>query len=158
MTIQAAGSIEEFFDQLTTHSHSLLSGVEGTIRFDLQEDGNVGHWLLRIDHGRVTVSRRNGRADAVVAADRALFARLVAGKANALTAGLRGQLRLEGETRLVVAFDRLMPSPPGGHTTIPPTGRGARKAADTARATGTATRTAKASAAVAAMTRRDRPR
>ena len=155
---RAYSDIEEFFDQVASRSHPLLSGLEGTIRFDLQEDGTVTHWLVRIDHGAVAVSRRNARADAVVAADRALFARLVAGEANALTAGLRGQLRLEGATPLVVAFDRLLPSPPGGHTTIPPTGRAARRAADTARATGTATRTAKASAAVATMTRRDRAR
>jgi hypothetical protein len=75
-----------------------------------------------------------------------------------MTAGLRGQLRMEGDPHLVVAFGRLLPGPPDRHTTVPPVGRRAKEAARAAIGSGTTTRTAKTSAAVAGMTRKDRAR
>lgn len=158
MSPHVTSKIDEFFERLEVSPQPFLQGVAGTIRVDLNQDGSVGHWLIRIDHGRVSVSRRSGRADAVVTADQTLFEWLVTGEANSMTAALRGQLRLEGDTGLVVLFDRLLPSPPDRHTTLPPTGRGAKEAARRARGTGTAARTARASTAVASMTRRGRAR
>jgi putative sterol carrier protein len=158
MSARAARSIEEFFDGLAATEQRPLHELQGTVRFDVDEDGTVEHWLMNIDHGQVDISRRNSKADAVVGADQALFGRMISGDANAMTAGLRGQLRFEGDPRLVVAFGRLLPGPPGGHTTLPPAGRRAKEAAQAAIGSGTATRTARVSAAVAGMTRKDRSR
>jgi hypothetical protein len=158
MSAQVASNIEKFFEQLAASSYPLLHDVAGTLRIDVDEDGGIGHWLIIIGQGTVAVSRRKGRADAVVGTDQAVLGRLVTGEANAYTAGLRGQLRVDGDPRLMLAFDRLMPSPPAHHTMLPPVGRGAKKAARSERAVGTATRTAQASPAVAGMTRRDRAR
>jgi hypothetical protein len=158
MNPNVARNIDEFFTRVAENPQALLRGIAGTLRIDLDEDGGIGHWLLRFDHGRVDVSRKSARADAVLTADKALFGRLVTGEANALTAGLRGQLRMDGETRLVAAFGRLLPGPPGRHTTLPPAAPGAKRTARSAKATGTAARTGRTSVAVASMTRRDRAR
>jgi hypothetical protein len=158
MTARDARNIEQFFDGIASAEQPPLYDVAGTVRVDLDEDGSVGHWLLQIDHGQVGVSRRNTRADAVLAAEQALFGRIVTGEANAMTAGMRGQLRLDGDPRLVVALCRLLPGPPDRHTTLPPVGRLAKEAARAAIGGGTTTRTAKTSAAVAGMTRKDRAR
>ena len=45
----------------------------------------------------MTVSRRNLSADSVVRVDRALFDRLVTGRANAMAEVLRGRIGVEGE-------------------------------------------------------------
>jgi len=158
MSGDLTGSVEEFFNRLAASPQPLLQNDDGTVRIDVAEDSTVQHWLMHIDHGRVQVSHRNVRADAVLSADQALFERLVRGEANALTAGLRGQLGMQGDMRLAVAFRRLLPSPPGGRTTLPPEDRESTEAARAAKAAGTTTRTAKASTAVASMTRKDRAR
>jgi hypothetical protein len=158
MNARDAHTIEQFFDGLASTDQPPLHDIAGTVRFDLTENGAVEHWLLQIDHGQVGVSRRNSRADAILGAEQALFGRIVTGEANAMTAGLRGQLRMEGDPLLTVAFGRLLPGPPDGHTTLPPVGLRAKEAARAAIGGGTTTRTAKASAAVAGMTRKDRAR
>jgi hypothetical protein len=158
MNARDARNIEGFFDGLAAAEQPPLHDVEGTVRFDLTDNGSVEHWLLKIDHGQVGVSRRNGRADAVLGAEQALFGQVVTGDANAMTAALRGQLRMEGDPLLTVAFGRVLPGPPGGHTTLPPVGRRAKEAARAAIGGGTTARTAKTSPAVAGMTRKDRAR
>jgi len=150
---------EEFFERISATPQPLLHEVSATIRIDLDDDHRQGMvWLLRVDHGRVHVARRPGRADAVIHTDRALFEHLVTGEANALTAALRGRLRMEGDLRLLVAFSRLMPSPPGRATTVPTADRTAKEAARTVKTAGTASRTARVSPAVARMTRKDSAR
>jgi predicted lipid carrier protein YhbT len=113
------GDVGAFFGRLASRPHPQLHDVVATIRIDLQEDDSIRHWYLAIDHGTVTVSRRNARADAVMKTDRALFERVVTGEANALTAALRSRLRIEGDARLLVAFKRVLPGPPGRTTTLP---------------------------------------
>jgi predicted lipid carrier protein YhbT len=149
----------EFFDRISTTPQPLLHDVDATILIALDDhDRGDQTWLLRIDHGRVHVSRRTARADAVIRTDRAIFERVVTGEANGLTAALRGRMRIEGDVRLLVAFVRLMPGPPGRATIVPAADRTARESARTVKAAGTATRTAKVSAAAARMTRKDRTR
>jgi putative sterol carrier protein len=61
----------------------------------------------------VTVAHRRAHADAVVRVDGELLDRIVTGKANALTAMLRGDMTVEGDHELMVYFQRLLPAPPG---------------------------------------------
>jgi putative sterol carrier protein len=113
---------QEFFDRLGSQPQPLLSQVTATIRVDLDDDRNATkHWYLDIDKGRVDVSQRNNGADAVIQTHRTLFERMVTGEANALTATLRGQLGIEGDPKLMVAFQRLMPGPPRANIANLPT-------------------------------------
>ena len=103
----------EFFDSLAERGHEpLLEKATGTLRFDLRDGKKVDRWLVAVDKGDIAVSRRNVRADCVVSADKALFDRIASGKANALAAMLRGEMGVEGDVRLLVAFQRLLPGPP----------------------------------------------
>jgi hypothetical protein len=145
MSRDGAGNIEEFFDGLTAATHPAVHDIDGTIRFDVDDDK---HWLLHIDHGRVDVSRSTDRADAIVTIDGEAFGQMATGAANPLTAALRGQLGFDGDRRLLVAFGRLLRNPPGGRTTLPPLGRASIAAAQAARAPGRSARAGKASTAV----------
>lgn len=99
-----------FFEDLRRRGHDpLLEKTAGTIRFDLVRDGKLEHWLVRLDRGAVTVSRRRARADCVVRTEKALFGACARGDANAMTALLRGELTFEGDPELLVRFQRLLP-------------------------------------------------
>lgn len=141
---------EEFFERIAEEPQPLLRDVAAKIRIDIEDHGrDTRTWLVRIDHGRVHVAERGGKADAVVRTDRGFFDQLATGEANSLSAALRGRLVLEGDIRLLVAFGRLLPSPPGGRTIVPEASRTAKEAARAVKAAGTVTRTGRVSAAAA---------
>jgi putative sterol carrier protein len=107
-----ADATAQFFEELDQRGHEpMLAGVTGTIRFDVAEGKRTERWLVVIERGAVSVSRRNTKADCVVRTDRALLDRLVRGQANALASFLRGAMTLEGPPELVLAFQRLFPGP-----------------------------------------------
>jgi predicted lipid carrier protein YhbT len=102
----------EFFEALATRGHEpLLEKATGTMRFDLRDGKTIARWLVAVTKGDIVVSRRNARADVLVSADKALFDRIASGEANALAAMLREEIGVEGDVRLVVAFQRLLPAP-----------------------------------------------
>ena len=103
----------KFFAEVEERGHQpALEKVSGTIRFDLTKDGrNPARWLVAIDHGDVSVSRKNVAADCVVRLERSVFDDIVRGKANALAALLRGALTAEGDVEMLAAFQRLFPGP-----------------------------------------------
>ena len=90
----------------------LLGHTAGTIRIDLDDGGETTHWHVQIDRGRVKVSHRAGKADAVVRCSKKLFDGMVRGTVNANAAMLRGVLGVEGNLGLVSGLARLMPGPP----------------------------------------------
>lgn len=150
---------EEFFNRLAAQPQPLLHDVEASIRIELDEHGRAtDSWLLRIDHGRVRVSRRGGKADAAIKTDRVLFDQMVTGEVNSVAAALRGRLRLDGDIRLLVVFGRLLPGPPSGTTVVPPPDRTAKAAASAVKAPGTAPRSPKFSQAAARAARKDSAR
>jgi putative sterol carrier protein len=102
----------EFFTELGTRKHEqLLNKVTGTFRFDLVHEKKTTRWLVAVKRGDVAVSRGNGEADIVVRAEKALFDRVAEGELNAMAAVLRGDVALEGDSRLLVSFQRLFPGP-----------------------------------------------
>jgi putative sterol carrier protein len=108
------GPTQRFFDDLAERRQEpLLQSSSGTLRFDLIDGKAVEHWSVRIEKGKVSVSRKPTKADAVVRLDRALFDRIVTGHENATAATLRGVLVPVGDLRLVMSFQRLFPGPPG---------------------------------------------
>jgi putative sterol carrier protein len=109
-----ADAIAEFFDELSRRGHEpLLQKITGTFRFDVT-GGPAEHWYVAVERGRVTVSRRNAKADCSVRADRETFAAIASGQANALAATLRGAAVIEGDVGLLAGFQRLFPGPPAG--------------------------------------------
>jgi predicted lipid carrier protein YhbT len=109
----------EFFERLMATPHSLLHDVSATLRIDIEQNGQSQRWHVTIDHGRITVTQRNAPADATMRTDPALFDQIITGEANALTAALRGRLRIDGDARMLVTFKRLLPGPPKRTTTVP---------------------------------------
>ena len=88
----------EFFAELERRGHEqLLEKVKATIRFDIVQGKKTGRWLVTIDRGDITVSRRNASADSTVRVERPLFDELVTGHANATAEVLRGRLAISGE-------------------------------------------------------------
>lgn len=104
----------EFFAELGSRGHEpLLSKAKGSARFDVVDGKRTHRWLLTIDKGDVRVSRRNAAADCVVRADKAFFDRAVAGELNFMAAGLRGDVTVQGDPKLLVLLQRLFPRPSG---------------------------------------------
>jgi putative sterol carrier protein len=103
----------EFFEGLRRRSpEPLLRNTRGSIRIDLTDGGRTEHWLVSIDRGDLSVSRKRGTPDCVVQARRDVFRRVAAGRSNAMAAVLRGEIGVEGDPTLLVRFQRLLPSPP----------------------------------------------
>jgi putative sterol carrier protein len=104
--------IEQFMDGLATRAHEpALAKAAGTVRFDVVGGKRTERWLVTVTNGGLEVTRRNGRADAIVRAPRPLFEQLVQGKANPTAAFFRGALTLEGSIDLLVLVQRLFPRP-----------------------------------------------
>jgi len=115
-----ADSTAEFFDELGRRGHEpLLEKATGTVRFDLDAGKQTERWFVTVSKGDLAVSRKNVRADCVVSTDRALFDGVASGKTNAMAALLRGAMAVEGDVRLLVAFQRLFPGAAGPQETPP---------------------------------------
>jgi putative sterol carrier protein len=101
----------DFFEALRRRGpEPLLGNASGSVRFDLTDSKE--RWLVSMDRGNLTVSRRAGKADCIVRARKKVLDRVTAGTQNALTAMLRGELVAEGDPMLLVRFQRLLPGPP----------------------------------------------
>jgi putative sterol carrier protein len=108
--VTAAAS--ELFERLGAVEHlPLLERASGTMLFELTGGTRTERWRVTIDKGSLAVARGNGPADCVLRADQKLFVRIASGKVNAFAAVLRGAVTIEGDPRLLVLFQRLLPGP-----------------------------------------------
>ena len=113
-----ADATTRFFDRLGRGDpEPMLSGTTGSLRIDLEGEGQTEHWRVDMRRGAVTVSHDAGPADCVIQTDAALFEDLARGRANAFAAALRGQLLMDGDRGLLVRFQRLFPAPTGRRVT-----------------------------------------
>ena len=102
----------ELFERLGAVEHlPLPKRASGTMLFELTGGTRTERWRITVDKGAVAVARGNGPADCVMRADRKLFGRMASGKVNAFAAVLRGAITIEGDPRLLVLFQRLLPGP-----------------------------------------------
>jgi len=114
---QPNGAAVTFLEELGRRDHvALLAKVSGDVRFDLVDGANTDPWLLTITNGTVTVSNDAGPADCTIRGERSLFDRLVSGRANMMSAVLRGALACTGDLDLVLAIQRIFPGPTGEPT------------------------------------------
>jgi putative sterol carrier protein len=104
---------DRFFETLAGRGHEpLLEKASGSVRFDLSHGQQTDHWMVRIRHGDLEVSREESDADSVVRASRTVFEQFATGQMNAFAALLRGQASAEGNLELPVLLQRLLPGPP----------------------------------------------
>jgi len=89
----------------------VLKRAKGVLLFELVGDKRPERWRVTVDRGEVSVARGNGPADCILRADRKLFSRIASGQVNAFAAVLRGAVTIEGDPRLLVLFQRLLPGP-----------------------------------------------
>jgi putative sterol carrier protein len=102
----------EFFRELGDAGREpLLEKAAGSIRFDLVDGTHTDRWLVTLDRGDVSVTRKKVAADCVVRADRALFDAIASGEVNAMASLLRGELTYEGDPALLVLLQRVFPAP-----------------------------------------------
>jgi putative sterol carrier protein len=105
---------EGFFEELALRDYEpLLEKASGTVRFEVVDGGKTKRWLVTIDKGRIGVSRKNERAGTTVRLETSSFARALEGKLNLMAAVLRGEIVIQGDPRLLVRLQRLLPSPGG---------------------------------------------
>jgi putative sterol carrier protein len=100
-----------FFQGLVGRDEPLLQHLSGTVRFDLRHDDGVDRWFVAVDHGDVEISHRNAKADCVARMDADLFDALTRGEVNAISAAFRGDIEIEGQPAMLLAFQRLFPGP-----------------------------------------------
>jgi putative sterol carrier protein len=99
-----------FFEDLKRREHEpMLARKKGSVRIELVNGSTVERWLVEFDSGKIAVSKRNHRAGSTIRVDRDLFDKIVQGKANAVTAVLRGELTLDGDWNALVLFQRILP-------------------------------------------------
>ena len=110
--------IEGFFERLAAEPPPMFGTLSGTLRFDITNgDDQVESWHVTVERGSVIVSRDPSVADSVVRVHRPLFTDVVAGRANAIAAVLRGDVGVEGNPHLLNVFQRAFPGPPVAEAT-----------------------------------------
>ncbi len=93
-----------------------LADVTGSLRFDVdQGGGQTVQWTVAVHSGHITVEQHGGDADCVVQLGADLLGQMASGRANAMTALLRGDMMVSGDVQLLVLLERLLPGPAGAH-------------------------------------------
>ena len=98
-------------DRLVGRADPRLANVTATVRLDVVDGRRTQRWLLRVDNGDIQISQGSAPADLIIRCEAALADRLFTGKANAMSAVLRGELTVEGSADLLVLVQRLLPRP-----------------------------------------------
>jgi putative sterol carrier protein len=96
----------------------LLQKTTGTLAIRLLDGSEVDEWLLAVDEGDVSARRGAGDADATLTVERSLFVEMVQGRANAMAAVLRGEVRIVGDLDLLMAVQRAFPGPDDPRTRL----------------------------------------
>ena len=123
-----ADATTEFFEEIARRGEDpRLIKATGSIRFELADGDKTERWLLSMKKGALTVSHAKGDADCIVRADRTVFNRIVTGESNAMAVALRGRMTAEGDSSLLVQFQRLLPGPPKATAARRAAGYSARK-------------------------------
>jgi hypothetical protein len=121
--------VTRFFAELAAAGHvPTFERNSATLRFDVLDDDKsprekaqtIERWYVAVTNGDVTVSHRNGSADAIVRIQRGYLESVVTGRLNAQAAFLRGLFTCEGSMAAVIMFQRCLPGPPGSTGRIAP--------------------------------------
>jgi putative sterol carrier protein len=114
-----------FFEELDARGHEpLLAKATGVLQFDLTEGDDVETWVLEINRGDVALTRDPVDSACRVRSTRKLFDGIATGHTNAMAAMLRGDIAYDGDTELLMLFQRIFPSPPGAKGPVRPENAG----------------------------------
>lgn len=95
----AIADVTTYFEKLKSqHLDTLLRGMNGTCRFDIE---SAGSWLLVLHDGYVAVRQTAEPADSEVRCTAPVLLSIVHGEQNAFTAALQGRLHVSGSLALV---------------------------------------------------------
>jgi hypothetical protein len=109
MSDQAAA----FFQELAQRGHDpRLARATGVVRLEVGNGRRARVWHVELKKGDILVAPGKGDADCTIRADEPTVEGILAGRVNPVTALLRGQIELDGDTQLLVLFRRLLPGPP----------------------------------------------
>jgi putative sterol carrier protein len=108
----SSGPFSAFIDELARRGYdSMLANAVGTARFEVTDGGPRDRWLVTIDKGTITVSRKNTKAGTIVRGERKTFDEAASGRLNMMAAALRGEIVIAGDPRFLVQLQRLFPRP-----------------------------------------------
>jgi putative sterol carrier protein len=106
-----------FFEELARRGHDpRLARATGVVRLEARKGAHARVWHVELGKGDIVVAPGRGAADCTLRADEQTLEGVLSGRVNPVTAVLRGQIELEGDTRLLVLFRRLLPGPPRKRT------------------------------------------
>jgi putative sterol carrier protein len=112
----AVSATAQFFADLAARTHvDALARTDGSIHFQLANDGRTEHWTVVIRDGDVAVSHSRPDRDVscIVQCPLSAFDDIVTGDANAMTSVLRGETTAQGDLSVLMRFQRVFPAPPG---------------------------------------------
>jgi putative sterol carrier protein len=102
-----------FFEGLETDDRRrLVANMHGRLRVELTNGETTERWLVAAENGDLHVSHGNAKPDCTVRTSEDVFEKLVRGEDNPMAAFLRGAVLVEGDSELLVLFQRLFPGPP----------------------------------------------
>ena len=106
-------ALERFIGGISTEPQPLLANTIGTLLFEVRDRDDTAWALVSVDKGRVDVEDIDSArdADATVHAELPLLEAIAQGRANAMAAILRGEMRVEGDAELLMDFQRIFPGP-----------------------------------------------
>ena len=109
---RGAGGADAFFAELAARGHDpRLARASGIVRLEVGKGRRARVWHVQLNKGDIVVAPGEGPADCTIRADEPTMEGIVAGRISPVTALLRGQIELEGDTQLLVLFRRLLPGP-----------------------------------------------
>jgi putative sterol carrier protein len=90
-----ARSAQEFFSTLESRlDPAKLAGTTATYRFDIE---GAGSWKVDVADGRLSVTETTDDALCVIRMKEEVFAKLLEGKQNIMTAFMLGKIKVEGD-------------------------------------------------------------
>src|SRR5262249_50340525 len=103
--------VQEFFDGLAATPQPLLARTRATLRFDVMNGDRTDEcWHLTIEKGTVVVRRDDADAETIVQIEKGLFEDITGGRANAMSAALRGEGGFGGEVPCLRRFRGVSPA------------------------------------------------
>ena len=90
----------------------LLGNARGTVCFELVSGTHTDRWLVALEKGTTTVSKKRVAAECTVRADEALFEGVLDGSVNLMAAVLRGAVTVEGDPEPLFLLQRLFAAAP----------------------------------------------
>jgi len=105
--------LETFVAGIKAEPQPLLAKTSGKLLFEVRDRDDTASWIVDIDKGVVAIESadRDVAVDAIIRADVQLVEEIAEGRANAMAAVLRGEMTVEGDSELLMVFQRIFPGP-----------------------------------------------